>query len=197
MAGALEKIIEQIRASAQSELNRLRAEHKQNLLKIEEQTNKLICCEKQKLQEKIENFKVSLEKKMSAENFIFKNKAVLATKQKLFFYVLKKAAETLCCSSEFEQRYFSYMEKLIEKNLTIKPSVLVYGKLDYLRFCENLKFKSSSELKIEKSEKFKWGAEILCSNFEIDLNIEHMLFNKFDNSRVEILNFLAKKGIDL
>ena len=192
MGGALEKILEHIRMNAKVEVEKLKELYRKDFLKIEEETKSIIADDRKKIQDKIEEFKKSTEIKMNAENFIFQNRAILETKQNVFFYVLKVAVETLCCNSLFENRYLKHMEKLIERNLPDESCVLVYGDLDYLRFCNNLKFKPSTNLVIKKSLKFKWGAAILCDNFEVDLNVEHLLLNMFDNCRVDILNILSK-----
>lgn len=191
MNSALNKILEQIRLNAQLELEKLRVDYDKKILQIKHNAQRIINFDKSVLNKKIETSKKNLEIKINAENDIFKSKTILAKKQVLFSRVLKKAIEILCCDSNFETRYFNYMENLIEKNLPKDFCVLFYGELDYLRFCDNLKFNSSTFLKIEKSINFEYGAEILCSTFKVDLKIESLLVERCEGVKAEILKILV------
>ena len=85
------------------------------------------------------------------------------------------------------------MERLIERNLSLTGGsfVLFYGKLDYVQFLENLKFKSSDVLTIKKSDEFDRGAIVSCVDFEVNLEVEQIVSNHISKFEPEVLAILT------
>lgn len=195
---ALEKIFSQIDLSAKKEVERLRTEHEAECEKVISKYESMLSNELIRLEKKIKSFRRKLRLKVDAENLIFKNKAILQTKQDVVSEVVELAFEAIVNKNIYENQYFSFMERLMEKNLPSSGIVcsLIYGSSDFDRFVENLRFRPSEFLKIEKSDKFDYGARIICSDFEVDLSLKSLLFGWCDGCRPKILKVLQLGEFD-
>lgn len=189
MDNALNKIIEQIKKNSEAEIERLRFENEKQCSDVVKHFNKLVEEEKQQLLKRIDLFKQKLSFKVDSENLILKGKQILATKQKVLLQVKKGVVEALCSND----KYFKFMERLIERNLSLTGGsfVLFYGKLDYVQFLENLKFKSSDALTIKKSDEFDRGAIVSCVDFEVNLEVEQIVSNHISKFEPEVLAILT------
>ena len=189
MDNALNKIIEQIKKNSEAEIERLRFENEKQCSDVVKHFNKLVEEEKQQLLERIDLFKQKLSFKVDSENLILKSKRILETKQKVLLQVKKGVVEALCSN----EGYFKFMERLIERNLSLTGGsfVLFYGKLDYVQFLENLKFKSSDVLTIKKSDEFDRGAIVSCVDFEVNLEVEQIVSNHISKFEPEVLAILT------
>ena len=189
MDNALNKIIEQIKKNSEAEIERLRFENEKQCSDVVKHFNKLVEEEKQQLLKRIDLSKQKLSFKVDSENLILKSKRILEIKQKVLMQVKKCVVEALCSN----ERYFKFMERLIECNLSLTGGsfVLFYGKLDYVQFLENLKFKSSDVLTIKKSDEFDRGAIVSCVDFEVNLEVEQIVSNHISKFEPEVLAILT------
>ncbi len=197
---ALEKIFSQINLSAKKEIKRLRTEHEVKCEKVISKYEAVLSDELVRLEKKIKSFKRRLKLKTDAENLIFKNKAILQTKQAVVSEVVELAFEAIITKNMYESQYFSFMERLVAKNLPTNSGIvcsLIYGSADFDRFVKNLRFKSNESLKIEKSYEFDYGARIVCSDFEVDLSLKSLLFGWCDGCRPKILKALQFGEFDI
>ncbi len=195
MNEALAKIVDQIKLKTDQELLNLKKENSEKIDQEKLKYEKLIRIEKLKLQHRMSSFKNVKVVEFENKNKQLKNFLILQKKQNLIEKIVKQALYVLQNETTYEKFYFSFMENLIEKNLSENFCELFYGKFDFNRFIKNLKFKPSSKLKINKSDNFDLGAKIVCDDFYVNLNVEFLIFNWLETFKFELLKVLQLEGV--